>query len=189
MFALIFDKKVIQISKNIFEVNKEMIWVECDEEIYEGDSFENGKFLKKNQLCIDEKKQIKIKEIRNLRDQENLLPIRDHQAPVLDENGNLGENRFFLFHTTRHPSNPAADPVSILSNAIILESTNYFTRDLDGNKICVQINSEIARSLLAHLKNRNENNFKLAEAIISAINACETAEELENINWNTEFLQ
>ncbi len=140
-------------------------------------------------LILSEKITLKIAEIKSIRDLKNIEPIRDHQAPVLDENGNLGENRFFLFHTTRHPSNPAADPASILANAIMLGSTNYFTRDLEGNKICVEINSELAKSLLAHLKNRNENNFKLAEAIIVAINACQTAEELENIEWNTEFLQ
>jgi hypothetical protein len=139
-------------------------------------------------FILSEKRTLKIAEIKSIRDSKNIDPIKDHQAPVLDENGDLGESRFFLFHTTRHPSNPAADPAAILGNAVLLGSTNYFTRDLEGNKICVQIDAEIAKSLLSHLKNRNENNFKLAEAIISAINACESAEELENIDWNPEFL-
>lgn len=148
----------------------------------------NGGVIEEFQADLTNLKNLKIAQIKQIRDQKNIDPITDHQAPIVDSEGNLGEEVYFIFHTTRYPSNPAADPNCILSNAVIVGETNYFTKNLNGEKICVQIDSEIARSLLSHLKIRNENNFKLAEAIIAAINEAGTAEEVEAICWNSEFL-
>lgn len=133
----------------------------------------------------------KIAEIKSIRDSKNIEPIIDTEAEIISEDSGkaLGSNSYFVFYTNRHPTNPAADPTALLTNAIVLnQNVPYSSRDPQGNKITVLITPNLARSLAAHLALRNNNNYKLADAIVNAINAASTQEEVEAITWSVDYL-
>jgi len=140
---------------------------------------------------LAEAKLTKITEIKSIRDSKNILPILDHSAELFDEEGHLsGVNSFFVFHTDRHPTNPAADPSSILTSIIVSnQAIPYSTKDLEGSRKIVNITPKIAQSLVAHLTLRNNNNYKLCDAIEKFIkNSCSTLKELETVTWSTNYL-
>lgn len=142
------------------------------------------------EFSLAEIKAKKIQEIKTIRDGKNIEPITDYSAKTFDNEGDLTDvNTFFVFHTNRHPTNPAADSTALLTNAIVLDQTvPYSSRDLSGDKVTVAITPDIARSLAAHLALRNNNNYKLADAIVNAINAATTEEEVNAITWSVDYL-
>ncbi len=133
----------------------------------------------------------KIQEIKAVRDAKNIDPITDTQAEIIDDytGRSIGVTSYFVFYTNRHPTNPAADPTALLTNAIVLNQTvPYSSRDLNGNKVTVAITPSIARSLAAHLALRNNNNYKLADAIVNAINNATTEDAVNAITWSVDYL-
>lgn len=131
-------------------------------------------------------KEAKIAEIKTIRDQQNIEPIVDQKAFLLDSGGNkTAQESNFIFYTNRHPSNPASDPASILSAVMILGNPiPYFTEDSEGNKIAVEIDVEVARNLAYALAQRNNTNYKSGDAFEASIMAAETIEEIESITRN-----
>ncbi|NBV06796.1 MAG: hypothetical protein EBS06_06130 [Proteobacteria bacterium] len=124
----------------------------------------------------------KIAEIKSIRDQKNIEPITDFEAFLLDEEGNKTKQQsYFIFYTNRHQTNPASDPDSIISRALDLGSVPYFTKDLIGNKINIELTSKIAASLRQHIAQRNNDNYKLSSSIEVEINNATTIEEIEAI--------
>lgn len=194
MFALIFENKVVEVSQNKFPVAKSMEWVECDENVqtgwyYIGQTFK--KTLESEAEILIRRKKEKAQEIQAVRDAKNIEPIKDTSAEIIDgESNNLtGVNTFFIFYTNRHPTNPAADPTALLTNAIVLNQTvPYSSRDLNGNKVTVAITPAIARSLAAHLALRNNNNYKLADVIVNAINNAVSEDAVNAITWSVDYL-
>ena len=143
------------------------------------------------EFSLIEIKAKKIQEIKTIRDAKNIESITDTQAEIINEDSGeaMGSDSYFVFYTNRHPTNPAADPTALLINAIVLKQTvPYSSRDLNGNKVTVAITPAMARSLAAHLALRNNNNYKLADAIINAINAATTEEEVNAITWSVDYL-
>lgn len=57
----------------------------------------------------------------------------------------------------------------------------YFTKDIDGNKIVIELTSEIASLLRQRIAQRNNDNYKLSTAIEAEINNATTIEEIEAI--------
>lgn len=143
-----------------------------------------------DRFSLTEIKTKKIQEIKAIRDGKNIEPITDCSAETFDSEGNLtGVNTFFIFHTSRHPTNPAADPGSILTGTVIMNrATLYSTKDLSGEKVTVNLTPAIAQNIAAHLALRNNNNYKLSDAIEAAIKAATTQEEVEAITWNVSYL-
>lgn len=139
---------------------------------------------------LEELKAKKIAEIKGIRDAKNIETIVDTQAATLDEDGSpTGQTSYFIFRTGRHPTNPAADSSGILTSAILLNRTiSYSTKSPLGEKIIVAITPEIAKSLLAHITLRNNNNYKLSDAIEAAVKAATTKEEVEAITWDLKYL-
>jgi hypothetical protein len=45
MKALIFNNHVMQVSSEPFEVHDEWTWVDCNDDVEQGYTFENGKFI------------------------------------------------------------------------------------------------------------------------------------------------
>lgn len=142
----------------------------------------------------------KITEIKAIRDAKNIEVVDDTQAIVLDEEGNPTENTsYFIFYTNRHPTNPAADPGSILTGAVVLNQTiPYSTKSPEGEKITVALTPDIARSLSVHIALRNNNNYKLADVITEIINGlnpsvekteAQIRAEIEAITWSVEYLE
>ncbi len=124
----------------------------------------------------------KIAEIKSVRDQRNIDPITDFEAFLLDEEGNKTEQKsYFIFYTNRHQTNPASDPDSIISRALELSAMPYFTKDIDDNKIAIELTSEIATLLRQRIAQRNNDNYKLSSAIEAEINNSTTIEEVEAI--------
>src|SRR3989338_5621454 len=124
----------------------------------------------------------KVAEIKSIRDQKNIEPITDFEGFLLDEDGNKTEQKsYFIFYTNRHQTNPASDPDSIISRALDLSSMPYFTKDLSGKKIAVELTSETAALLRQRIAQRNNNNYKLSSAIEAEINNSTTIEEVEAI--------
>lgn len=140
---------------------------------------------------LDQAKNKKIQEIKAVRDAKNIEPITDTQAEIINEDSgeSMGANSYFVFYTNRHPTNPAADPTALLTNAIVLNQTvPYSSRNLNGNKVTVAITPSIARSLAAHLALRNNNNYKLADAVVKAINDAATEDAVNAITWSVDYL-
>ncbi len=143
--------------------------------IAEGGVIEQEDFLTKAKLK-------KIAEIKSIRDQKNIEPITDFEAFLLDDEGNkTTQKSYFIFYTNRHQTNPASDPDPIISRALDLGSMPYFTKDLNGNKIAVELTAEIATSLRQRIAQRNNDNYKLSSSIEAEINNSNTVEEIESI--------
>lgn len=143
--------------------------------IQEGGVVEQEDFLTKAKLK-------KIAEIKSTRDQKNIEPITDFEAFLLDDECNkTTQQSYFVFYTNRHQTNPASDPDSIISRALDLGSMPYFTKDLNGNKIAVELTAEIATSLRQRIAQRNNDNYKLSSSIEAEINNSNTVEEIESI--------
>lgn len=121
-------------------------------------------------------------QIKSLRDQRNTEPITDHKAFLLDDEGSrTSEESYFLFYTNRHQTNPASDPDSIINRAIEMGSMPYFTKDIQGNKIIIELTAELARSLRQTIANRNDMNYRNASETEVAIKAANTIQEVEAI--------
>ena len=98
-----------------------------------------------------------------------------------DEGNKIEQKSYFIFYTNRHQTNPASDPDSIISRALDLGSMPYFTKDLSGNKITIELTSEIAALLRQRIAQRNNGNYKLSSTIEAEINNSTTIEEVEAI--------
>jgi hypothetical protein len=124
----------------------------------------------------------KICEIKAICDQKNVEPIIDCKAFVIGKTGKrTKKSSYFLFYTNRHPSNPSSDPDSIISRVMNLGSMPYFTKDRKGNKITVELTSEIVKILHQKITERNDENFKRSNETEAAIKNAKTVEEIEAI--------
>jgi len=67
MKALIFDNKVVEISKKEFEVHSGLSWVDCDDNVEVGDSYNGSVFLsnKPTQEEIDNGNMQTLRTMRN----------------------------------------------------------------------------------------------------------------------------
>lgn len=126
-------------------------------------------------------KQEKISKIKFIRNQKNTESITDFKAFLLDGENKTEQESHFVFYTNRHQTNPASDPAAIISRATELGSMPYFTKDLEGKKIAIELTAEIAASLKQRIFERNDNNYKVSSSIEEAINKAQTIEELEAI--------
>lgn len=143
------------------------------------------------EFSLDEIKTKKITEIKSIRDSKNIEPITDIQAATLNEDGSpTGQSSYFIFYTSRHPTNPAADPTSILTSAVVLNSTvPYSTSSPSGEKIIAALTPEIARAISTNMMLRNNGSYKLSDAIEAAVKAASSIEEVEAITWNEKYLK
>ena len=124
----------------------------------------------------------KISQIKLIRDQKNTAPLTNYKAFLIDDEGNkTAQESYFVFYTNRHQSNPASDSESIISRAIELGSMPYFTKDLEGKKITIELTAEIAALLKQRIFERNDNNYKVSGSIEETINNAQSIEELEAI--------
>jgi hypothetical protein len=134
-------------------------------------------------LLVKDAKAKKIAEIKTIRDSKNIEPITDHQGFLIDEEGLVTtQESYFVFYTNRHQTNPASDPDSIISRVLDLGSIPYFTKDISGNKITIQLTEELVTSLRQRIAERNNNNYRLSSLIEVEINSAQTKEEVEAIN-------
>lgn len=139
-----------------------------------------GVVEKENQL--PQLKQQKIAKIKSIRDQKNTAPLSDYKAFLIDDEGNKTEQEvYFVFYTNRHQSNPASDPEVIISRAIELGSMPYFTKDLEGKKITIELTDKSASLIKQRIFERNDNNYKVSSSIEETINSAQNIEELEEI--------
>ena len=130
----------------------------------------------------------KISEIKRINDEENIKPHTKHQAYQIKEDGSLGELVSFEFKTTRHPSNPASDPNTILFNTIAFKkTTRYSTKNVKtGEQIAIQLTPQIAESIGSHLAVRNTDNFNYRDQLLAKIKEAKTIEEVEAIKWENK---
>ncbi|NBV06585.1 MAG: hypothetical protein EBS06_05045 [Proteobacteria bacterium] len=178
------DIESVKKSKNGYLVN-ELIFIPLDEKnsdykavqkwIVEGGIVEP-------EFSLNEIKNKKIAEIKSIRDQKNIAPLTDYKAFLIDDEGNkIAQESYFLFYTNRHQLNPASDPESIISRTIELGSMPYFTKNLEGKKITIELTAEIASLLKQRIFERNNNNHKVSGVVEEAINNAKSIEELEAI--------
>lgn len=131
---------------------------------------------------LPELKKEKISQIKLIRDQKNTEPLTDYKAFLIDDEGNkTNQETYFVFYTNRHQTNPASDPESIISRARELGSMPYFTKDLEGKKITVELTAEIAALLKQRMFERNDNNYKVSGVVEEEINNAQSIEELQAI--------
>ena len=137
---------------------------------------------------LQKAKDEKISEIKRINDEENIKPHTKHQAYQIKEDGSLGELVSFEFKTTRHPSNPASDPNTILFNTIAFKkTTRYSTKNVKtGEQIAIQLTPQIAESIGSHLAVRNTDNFNYRDQLLAKIKEAKTIEEVEAIKWESK---
>jgi hypothetical protein len=134
-------------------------------------------------FLVKDAKAKKIAEIKAIRDSKNIEPITDHKGFLIDEEGaTTAQESYFIFHTNRHQTNPTSDPDSIISRVLDLGAIPYFTKDISGNKITIQLTAELATSLRQRIAERNNNNYRLSSLIEVEINSAQTKEEVEAID-------
>lgn len=139
-----------------------------------------GGVVEKEDL-LTKAKQEKISKIKFIRNQKNTESITDFKAFLFDGENKTEQESYFIFYTNRHQTNPASDPEAIISRATELGSMPYFTKDLEGKKIVIDLTAEIAASLKQRIFERNDNNYKVSSSIEEIINKAQTIEELEAI--------
>ncbi len=185
MFALIFENKVVEISDKKFPVSKSLKWIRCNDSVKVGWFYSNKQFkptLKSDSEVLEEAKSKKLSQIKSLRDQKNIEPISDCKAFIINKSGKKSvKSSHFLFYTNRHQTNPSSDPDSIISRVLNLGSMPYFTKDTKGNKITVELTSEIVKILHQKITERNDKNFKRSNETEAAIKNAKTVEEIEAI--------
>lgn len=185
MFALIFENKVVEISDKKFPVAKSLKWIRCNDSVKVGWFYSNKKFkqsLKSDSEILEEAKSKKISQIKSVRDQKNIEPIADCKAFIITKSGKKSvKSSYFLFYTNRHQTNPSSDPDSIISRVMNLGSMPYFTKDIKGNKITVELTPEIVKNLHQKLTARNDENFRHSNEVEAAIKNAKTFEEIEAI--------
>lgn len=142
------------------------------------------------EFSLEEVKAKKALEIKAKRDELNTTPITDALGAILDNTENpTGETTYFVFYTSRHPVNPASDPTTILTTVVVLNrAIPYVTEDLVGNRVIINLTPTLAQTIVLHLADRNNNNYKLANAILIAISNATTIEEVEAITWSNSYL-
>jgi hypothetical protein len=163
--------------------------VEFQNEASIGVGFANWKKLPQNKIDsfeLKEAQDLKSEEVKAKRDEENISPITEFEANLLDDLGQkTGNKTRFLFYTSRHPSNPAADPNSILTNCAVLNiAINYATKDLDGNKIIIELTPDLAKQIASHIAVRNQNNYLYCNLLLEKIKKANNLEEVKTININ-----
>jgi hypothetical protein len=129
-------------------------------------------------------KEEKIAEIKRINDEKN-IESTINQGYLMNENGSLGELVSFEFKTTRHPSNPASDPNTILFSTLMSKiNTRYSTKNAKtGEQIAIQLTPALAQNIVAHLSLRNTSNFQYRDQLLAKINEAKTIEEVEAIKW------
>jgi hypothetical protein len=138
-------------------------------------------------IRLQKAKNEKIAEIKRINDEKNIEPSTA-RANIINENGTIGDVVSFKFKTTRHPSNPASDPNTILFNTIAFKKTTRYstTNQETGEQIAIQLTPQIAESIGSHLAVRNTNNFHNRDKLLAKINQAKTIEEVEAITWESE---
>lgn len=73
--ALIFEKEVIQVEEQSFEVAKPLFWVDCSDEVKTGWSYENGAFKEPEIVALQEPKieRITLRQTKLILNQMGLL--------------------------------------------------------------------------------------------------------------------
>lgn len=92
MFALIFDKKVVEVSQSKFPVTKKMKWVECDESVKPGWFFVDNSFrssLESDDKIIEQKKKDKFLQMDFLYDSDTIkktaITIREKEYQLIND--------------------------------------------------------------------------------------------------------
>lgn len=137
------------------------------------------------EALLEEARLKKIAEIKSIRDQKNTEPLTNHQAFIIDDNGDVtAEESNFLFYTNRHQTNPTSDPASIISRVLELGAMPYFTKDTEGNKVVIELTPVLAAALNQSIATRNDSNYRICFAAETAIRNATTIEGIEAVTWN-----
>lgn len=86
--ALIFEKEVIQIEEQSFEVAEPLFWVDCGDEVKTGWSYENGAFKEPEIVAMQEPKidKITLRQTKLILNQMGLLPqVESYISSIEDE--------------------------------------------------------------------------------------------------------
>lgn len=162
----------------------------------------NGGIVEQEDL-LQEAKNKKLAELKNVRDLTNILPIDTLQGYEIINDIKSNNLVKFIFSTSP-TGNTATEPNNILfsTNFGCLIDPNYYTQyscliiDSDGSKRkgYIAIDNTLAISLMNHYKERSINNIKVCNLIENQIEAATSLQELGeiNINYNenlTRFLE
>lgn len=146
-------------------------------------------YVKPFDFQLEEAKALKFSELKKTRDLENIKPILETKAAQILADGSLGEEIYFTFYTDRHPTNPAADPSSILTSVIVTNiSTPYSTKTPEGERVLINITPEKARDLVAHLSLRNQNNYFVCDLLCKKVKDLSSPEEVNAVFWDLNIL-
>jgi len=158
---------------------------------HQGEGWGTPNYLEIADHNLSEAKSQKIVEMKRTRDLNNILPVSDQKAFVIDSEGSVSSREeFFVFYADRHAFNPAADPTAILTSVLVRQQPiHYSSTTLSGERIVVSLTTLVAMSIVNHLGIRNDTNYRLYNAIEAAISSCKSVEEVNAISWNVSYLE
>ena len=146
------------------------------------------------EIELIEAKQIKIKQLKENRNQRLLRPMKFTKAfeIVFDDQGLdvVTDNTVFFEFRVTSTGQPATEPNSLLLNAVSKTGDKYIRYSCiiiegeNSRKGYIQLNSVVANNLLDHIEQRNTSYIKLSNDLETKINNCLTLEEVENIDIN-----
>ncbi len=143
---------------------------------------------------LEQAKQIKIKQLKENRNQRLLRPMKFTKAfeIVFDDQGLdvVTDNTVFFEFRVTSTGQPATEPNSLLLNAVSKTGDKYIRYSCiiiegeNSRKGYIQLNSLVANNLLDHIEQRNTSYIKLSNDLETEINNCLTLEEVKNIDIN-----
>ena len=137
------------------------------------------------EIELQKAKEVKIAEIKEKRDVENIKPlIRQGNLVNPATMEILPETIQFYFVATRHPTNQASDAGTLLEQAQKRGLIPYFTKNVATNqKAVIALTAELSTNIENHLLNRNATNYYHYGQLEAQINNATTIEQVEAITW------
>lgn len=158
-------------------------------------------YIKPDSVLLQESKDFKIQELKQKRDEANILDMNSHQATELipAENNTFTEGGLVYFSFRTKPTgNPATEPTSILTNIMVkngnllyegLPTNHYLPYScaiIEGESVrvgYVKLDFELAKEIVSHMELRNSTNIRHCNELEAQVEAATTIEEINNIVW------
>lgn len=139
---------------------------------------------------LQKAKEAKKDELKNTLDTENIKPFVIAGKQINPITLALSaDDTYFYFIIKKHPDNPAADPMTLLNEALQNRIVPYFADSVPANEdakseeVCIALTATLASAIKNHIKDRNIHNFSHYRELKIQLENAQTIEEVEAIKW------
>lgn len=172
MFALIHDRKVIEISITKFAVAPPLFWVATDQDIKIGCLYDGKKFANiSNKKSLDAAKEIKLIELENFYKSLSLNSLKFNLGKVVVEVQNNSKTRDLFFRKIIE----LQTKINQLSSS---DNISFCYRDLAGNSFDLSL--EQLKEIALTLEDQRQIQFDKKEKRRLEIISLKTQEEVQN---------